>query len=220
MEQEKQVRLEDAIIALNKGKRIKRAGWNGENMFIFKQIPSQISLDIVPRMQSLPNSVKNAFIKRLEEGDNNQEFLSIRYENQLCLVSPDNVLYGYVFSGSDALANDWIVLDTDLEDQNTFSEPVKVGPPPGGHTFGQAVDALKEGHRVFRAGWNGKGMYLYYVPASTYPAQTEAARIQFGDTVPYREYLALKTAQNDVATWSPSSSDVLANDWIIYTGIV
>lgn len=220
MEQEKQVQLEDAIIALNKGKRIKRAGWNGENMFIFKQIPSQIPLDIVPRMQSLPNSVKNAFVKRLEEGDNNQDFLNIRYENQLCLVSPENVLYGYVFSGSDALANDWIVLDSELEDQDTSSKEQTFRSPPGGHTFGQAVDALKAGHRVFREGWNGKGMYLYHVPAQSYPAQTEAAKVQFGDMVPYREYLALKTAQNDVATWSPSSSDVLANDWIIYTGIV
>jgi hypothetical protein len=35
------------------------------------------------------------------------------------------------------------------------------------------------------------------------------------DMVPYRHYIALKTAQNDVATWSPSTSDALAEDWEI-----
>ncbi|WP_220271858.1 Thoeris anti-defense Tad2 family protein [Moraxella bovis] len=33
--------------------------------------------------------------------------------------------------------------------------------------------------------------------------------------MPYRAYLALKTAQNDVATWTPSVSDTLAEDWVI-----
>ena len=36
--------------------------------------------------------------------------------------------------------------------------------------FGDAVAALKEGLRVARAGWNGKGMFLYYVPENKYPA--------------------------------------------------
>lgn len=79
--------------------------------------------------------------------------------------------------------------------------------------IGEAVEHVKLGYRVARKGWNGKGMYVYYVPANSYPAQTEAARKEFGDMVPYREYLALKTAQGDVATWSPSGSDTLATDW-------
>ena len=32
-------------------------------------------------------------------------------------------------------------------------------------TFGQALEALKEGKRVARSGWNGKGMFLLYVPS-------------------------------------------------------
>lgn len=27
--------------------------------------------------------------------------------------------------------------------------------------FGQAIEALKEGKKVARTGWNGKGMYIY-----------------------------------------------------------
>lgn len=81
--------------------------------------------------------------------------------------------------------------------------------------FGGALEALKGGAKVARAGWNGRDMFLYYVPAKTYPVETEAARSKFGDEVPYRAYIALVTAQGDVATWSPSTSDALAEDWEI-----
>jgi len=83
--------------------------------------------------------------------------------------------------------------------------------------FGQALDWLKAGRKVSRTGWNGSGMYVYYVPADSYPARTEIAKKEFGENslVPYREYLALKTAQNDIATWSPSTSDCLAEDWFV-----
>lgn len=83
--------------------------------------------------------------------------------------------------------------------------------------FGQAIEAAKAGKRVARAGWNGSGQFAYIVPAASYPAQTGAAKAHFGEgsMVPYREYWALKTAQNDVATWAPSGSDSLASDWMI-----
>ncbi len=82
-------------------------------------------------------------------------------------------------------------------------------------TFGEAIIAAKAGKRVARTGWNGIGMYAYVVPANSYPATTEIAKKEFGDLVPYRAYWALKTAQNDIATWTPSGSDTLAEDWII-----
>jgi chromosome segregation ATPase len=45
--------------------------------------------------------------------------------------------------------------------------------------------------------------------------RTEIAKKEFGELVPYRPYLALKTAQNDIATWNPSTSDCLAEDWFV-----
>lgn len=84
-----------------------------------------------------------------------------------------------------------------------------------GLTFGLAVEMAKKGHKIARTGWNGANMYAYIVPAASYPAKTDIAKAEFGETVPYREYWALKTAQNDVATWAPSGSDSLAEDWII-----
>ena len=84
-------------------------------------------------------------------------------------------------------------------------------------TFGLALEALKKGCRVARTGWNGAGQFVYLVPANSYPAQTAIAKAHFGADamVPYRAYLALKTAQGDVATWAPSVSDCLADDWQI-----
>ena len=32
--------------------------------------------------------------------------------------------------------------------------------------FGQAIEALKNGKKVARVGWNGKGMFLYMTPGS------------------------------------------------------
>lgn len=80
--------------------------------------------------------------------------------------------------------------------------------------FGAALTLLRQGKKVARTGWNGSDMYVYLVPAASYPAITRTAKEAFGEQVPYRAYLALKTAQNDVATWAPSCSDALAQDWL------
>lgn len=82
--------------------------------------------------------------------------------------------------------------------------------------FGQATEQAKKGKRIARQGWNGNGMFAYYVCGGVYPAQTEAIKGVFkNDMVPYRPYWALKTAQDDVATWNPSTSDTLATDWMV-----
>lgn len=90
--------------------------------------------------------------------------------------------------------------------------------------FGDAIAALKAGRMVGRSGWNGKGMYLYYVPANSYPAQTEVAKSYWSNRnpeltadgiplVPYGAYIAMKTAQENVVPWLASQTDVLAEDW-------
>ena len=83
--------------------------------------------------------------------------------------------------------------------------------------FGDALKALKAGSNVARTGWNGKGMFVYFVPASSYPAQTGAAKAHFGDDsmVPYSAYVAMKTADDKVVPWLASQTDVLAEDWAI-----
>lgn len=87
--------------------------------------------------------------------------------------------------------------------------------PVDGMTFGLAIEALKLGKKVARAGWNGKGMFVYYVPAASYQAQTDAAKAYFGALVPYAAYFALKGVNGVVSTWVPSINDALAEDWEI-----
>lgn len=220
MRQANLVSFGEAVAALKQGKRIAREGWNGAGLFVFMQIDSQIPLEIVPKMQSLPQTVKNEFSRRLyKELRMGEEalkavdpilFNDIRYRNQLALVYPDNTIYGYVPSTSDCLADDWTILDEESPEAEHFAEQLF------GSTFGEAVGALKQGKKVSRNGWNGKGMYLYLVAGQSFKSLTKHAQDEFGDQTPYRQYLALKTAQNDVATWGPSNSDVLSNDWQIH----
>src|ERR1700748_540779 len=89
--------------------------------------------------------------------------------------------------------------------------------------FGGAIGWLKAGHKVARSGWNGKGMFLYYVPANRYPAVTDIGKQigiagtggtqEWDGKVPYGAYIAMKTVQNNVVPWLASQTDVLAEDW-------
>lgn len=84
-------------------------------------------------------------------------------------------------------------------------------------TFGDALHMLKLGKKVARAGWNGKGMFVYMVPAASYPAQTGVAKEYFGQDamVPYQAYLAIKNVNETISTWVPSINDCLAEDWVV-----
>lgn len=87
----------------------------------------------------------------------------------------------------------------------------------GPYGFTGALVALKQGRKVYRQGWNGKGMFVYLVPAAKYPAQRNTNGTMLGifpdDMVPYGPYLAMKTAQDNVVPWLASQSDILADDW-------
>jgi hypothetical protein len=86
-------------------------------------------------------------------------------------------------------------------------------------TFGLAIEAMKTGHSVARAGWNGKGMFLYLVGSGRYPPSTPAGQAiaaeQPDGLVPYLPYIAMKTVQGDVVPWLASQTDILAEDWSI-----
>lgn len=86
-----------------------------------------------------------------------------------------------------------------------------------GLDFGDAIRFMKDGERVSRAGWNGKGMFVYLVPPANYPVQTGAAKEFFGEgsLVPYNAYMAIKNVDDTVSTWVPSVNDCLAEDWLV-----
>lgn len=81
--------------------------------------------------------------------------------------------------------------------------------------FGDALTALKQGSRLAREGWNGRGLFVYLVPPASYAVQTGAAKEYFGEgsTIPYNAYFAIKNVNDTVSTWVPSVNDCLADDW-------
>lgn len=97
-----------AIEAAKQGKMIQRQGWNGKGLFVFMQVPSEIKKEIVPKMQSLPDSVKAEFQRRFDSTE--EQIDAIYYNNQMCIVGPSNLISGWAPSVSDALATDWIIL--------------------------------------------------------------------------------------------------------------
>ena len=84
-------------------------------------------------------------------------------------------------------------------------------------TFGLAIEALKQGSRVARAGWNGKGMFLFLVPGSTFQVNRPPLLGIYpeGTTINYCPHIDMKTADGKVVPWLASQTDVLADDWVI-----
>ncbi|OFX03266.1 MAG: hypothetical protein A3E78_12060 [Alphaproteobacteria bacterium RIFCSPHIGHO2_12_FULL_63_12] len=84
-------------------------------------------------------------------------------------------------------------------------------------SFGHAIVAMKAGHRVARAGWNGKGMFLFLVPGSVFQVNRPPLLGIYpeGTEIRYHAHIDMKTAQGYVVPWLASQADMLADDWTI-----
>ena len=89
--------------------------------------------------------------------------------------------------------------------------------------FGKALEHAKEGYRVARFGWTGKGMWISYSPGhAALPAPNlwsranqEFAKSQ-GGTAEVLPCLTMKTADNKILMgWLASQTDMLADDWVV-----
>lgn len=78
-------------------------------------------------------------------------------------------------------------------------------------SFGDAIAALKEGLRVAREGWNGKGMWLGLVNTGYYDVGCSVVN----DIDSLLPWIGMKTADNKFVPWLASQTDVLAEDWQI-----
>lgn len=91
-----------AIEALKFGLAIRRKGWNCKGLFVVKQIPAHITEEIIPKMQSLPQSAKDIIMSR--------ENKVIDYTSQMLIINPDGRADSWVPSVSDVFAEDWEIL--------------------------------------------------------------------------------------------------------------
>lgn len=91
-----------ALEALKMGFIVRRQGWNGKGIYVFRQVPAFITSEIIPKMQSLPESAKEFILKHSK---------NIHYKSQ-CLIY--NEMTGeansWVPSISDVFADDWEVI--------------------------------------------------------------------------------------------------------------
>lgn len=84
---------------IKEGFAVRRNGWNGKGLMVFKQVPAHIGSDVIPNMQSLPNEAKRLI---LESGDH------IDYVSQCLIFNPaTGEANSWVPSISDVFANDW-----------------------------------------------------------------------------------------------------------------
>ena len=92
----------EVIEILKQGGLVRRKGWNGKGLFVIKQVPAHIESDVIPRMQSLPQSAKDRILK-------GKGFVD--YTSQ-CLIYNENTgrADSWVPSISDIFAEDWEVV--------------------------------------------------------------------------------------------------------------
>jgi hypothetical protein len=93
-------------------------------------------------------------------------------------------------------------------------------------SFGMAIEVAKAGNRIARQGWNGKNMFVVYMPPMQLPAfNTQGTERKVNDrTAKYigedqpldvLGYFAMYTADKKwLPGWLASQTDMLANDWI------
>lgn len=88
--------------------------------------------------------------------------------------------------------------------------------------FGKAIEALKQGKKVARKGWNGKGMYLWLMQPAKVKAEwckephlKELAE-QNGGEIEALGTIRMLTADKKILTgWLASQTDILSEDWEI-----
>jgi len=96
--------------------------------------------------------------------------------------------------------------------------------PTVGMSFGLAIEALKQGHKVARAGWNGKGMWLVLVPGQKDVALRTGTPYEkaLGDVPPIEilPHIDMWTVNAEgrramLPGWLASQTDMLSDDWMI-----
>ena len=88
-----------AITLLEKGFAVRREGWNGKGLIVFKQVPAKIDSTIIPKMQSLPVEAKRLILESAQHID---------YTSQ-CLIYNQKTgrADSWVPSISDVFSRDW-----------------------------------------------------------------------------------------------------------------
>ena len=91
--------------------------------------------------------------------------------------------------------------------------------------FGEAIEHARNGKKIARHGWNGKGMYVYMKPGrlipldkwhATMPSEEPTEEEKTKGYVVINPHLDMINEQGDrIIGWNPSQADMLVYDWYI-----
>lgn len=100
-----------------------------------------------------------------------------------------------------------------------------------GMSFSDAIEVLKQGGLVRRAGWNGKGMFLFIRPSDSLPVDFIVDKVkslpasfkswvsdncETNDNIKFAEDICMKAADGSITNgWNATQVDMLAEDWEI-----
>ena len=94
-----------------------------------------------------------------------------------------------------------------------------------GMNFGLAIEAMKKGYKVARAGWNGKDMFIYYVAGTCVHrdklrgACAEAVKYAQSDSLDHQSiggHIDMMAVDGSIVVgWLASQSDMLADDFYV-----
>lgn len=68
--------------------------------------------------------------------------------------------------------------------------------------IGTAISAMRDGQKVAREGWNGKGQFI----ALQTPDEHSKMR---------KPYIYISPVDGELVPWFASQTDILANDWYV-----
>jgi hypothetical protein len=81
--------------------------------------------------------------------------------------------------------------------------------------FSQILVELKAGRLASRRGWNGKAMFIFLVPGSTFKVNRHPLLGIYpeGHEINYQPHIDMCTADGSIVPWLASQTDILADDW-------
>lgn len=84
-------------------------------------------------------------------------------------------------------------------------------------TFSEALIEIKLGAKCRRAGWNGKGMFVFLVAGSRFTVNRPPLLGIYpeGTEINYHSHVDMRTADGQIVPWLCSQTDMLADDWEI-----
>ncbi len=81
--------------------------------------------------------------------------------------------------------------------------------------FGQAIEALKQGKKVARKGWNGKGMFIFIADEIGFHTKADMKAYEESG-IDVHDSICMLTADGEIVVgWLASQTDMLAEDWHI-----